>query len=87
MYWDLEYKRETGNDACYEVEDPHNCNRTDMVPSQNYIDWLEEKCTKLASQQSNSADTKKACDCGCHAAPVNDCPEFTETGECRLLCG
>ena len=41
------FKDETGKDAYYEMEDRHNCNRSDMYPKDSYVEWLEELVEKL----------------------------------------
>lgn len=36
------YKEETGNNAMYEMEDPKNCNQSDLYYYDAYVEWIEE---------------------------------------------
>ena len=36
------YKEETGNNAMYEMEDPKNCNQSDLYYYDAYVEWREE---------------------------------------------
>lgn len=54
MHPEAIYKKETGKEAMYEMEDPRNCNRSDLHYYDAYVEWLENKLMQALEQKNGS---------------------------------